>query len=116
MSNSYGYYLPLSEDMFDAVRFLGVEPKKDGVGEQASQKIDRDGTPIWTLSALVKFEGGSPQTETFTWTATQSTAYEVAAIPELTAIKLVGLRGGKWSRSGSDRTDWSFAIDGLDVL
>lgn len=64
----------------------------------------------------MKFQGNRPETETFTLTATAEMAESIAKVPELTPIALTGLMGGKWSKSGSDRTDWSFQVSGFRVL
>jgi hypothetical protein len=48
--------------------------------------------------------------------ATKKVADEIKALEELTPIRLVGLSGGKWSRSDTDRTNWSFQITGLVAL
>lgn len=116
MANNYGYYLPLADTTFESVRFLGITPKYDGVGHDAPQRTDKDGTPLWVVSALVKVIGGRPETELFTLTASHKVANEVASIPELSAVRLVGLAGGKWSRQGSDRTEWSFQVQGVQAL
>ena len=53
---NYGYYLPLSDKLFDSVRFISIEPKTEGIGSDAPQKTDRDGTPLWVITALVKYQ------------------------------------------------------------
>ena len=116
MSARYGYYLPLAETTFEEVRFLGLAPKTEGVGTEATQRRDKDGQPQWVLTALVKYDGGRPETESFTLSASEEDAARAAKVPELTPIALVGLVGGKWSRSGSDRTEWSFQVSGFRVL
>ncbi len=110
---NYGYYLPLSEKLFDSVRFISIEPKTEGLGSDAPQKQDKDGTPVWTLTALVKYQGGSSETENFTIPAGKKLYDQIAEISELAPIRLVGLSGGKWSRSDTDRTNWSFQITGV---
>ena len=113
---NYGYYIPLSEKLFDSVRFISIEPKTDGVGSDAPQKTDKDGTPMWVITALVKYQGGVSETEAFTLPANKKGFDEISAIQELAPIRLVGLSGGKWSRSDTDRTNWTFQITGLAVL
>lgn len=63
---NYGCYLPLWDKLFDSVRFISIEPKTEGIGSDAPQKTDRDGTPLWVITALVKYQGGASETETFT--------------------------------------------------
>lgn len=113
---NYGYYLPLSEKLFESVRFISIEPKTDGIGSDAPQKTDRDGTPLWVITALVKYQGGASETETFTLPANKKGFDEISAIQELTPIRLVGLSAGKWSRSDTDRTTWTFQITGVAVI
>ena len=113
---NYGYYLPLSDKLFDSVRFISIEPKTEGIGSDAPQKTDRDGTPLWVITALVKYQGGASETETFTFPVNKKGFDEISAIQELTPIRLVGLSAGKWSRSDTDRTKWTFQITGLAVL
>ena len=113
---NYGYYLPLSEKLFDSIRFISIDPKFEGINSDAPQKADKDGNPQWVITALVKFQGGASETESFTLPATKKVADEIKALEELTPIRLVGLSGGKWSRSDTDRTNWSFQITGLVAL
>jgi hypothetical protein len=113
MTAPYGYYLPLSEKLFDAVRFLSITPKTEGLGGDGTQKMDKDGTPLWVVSALVKFRGAKQETEVFTLASPNKTAEEISKIVELTPITLVGLCGGKWSRNETDKTSWSFQISGI---
>lgn len=113
---NYGYYLPLSEKLFDSVRFISIDPKTEGVGSDAPQKTDKDGNPLWVITALVKFQGGASETETFTIPAGKKLSDDIKAIEELAPIRLIGLSAGKWSRSDTDRTNWSFQITGLAVL
>ena len=115
MSVQYGYYIPLSESLYESVLFLSISPKLEGPDKSYAQKVDKDGTPAWVITALVKFQGGKPETENFTLVATQKTAEEIAKLKEITPIALVGLSGGKWSKAGSDKTAWSFQINGLQV-
>ena len=115
MSISYPYYLPLSDNLFQGVRFLSITPKKDGIGESATQKIDKDGTPVWVLSALVKYQDAAQETQEFSLTAPRNAMEEIAKIPELTPIGLKGLSGGKWSKATTDKTSWSFQILGITV-
>ena len=116
MSARLGYYLPLADNIFDEVRFLGVSPKMDGLGAAATQKHDKDGTAMWVVSALVKYQGGRPETETFTLAAPAETAATIAKVPELSPIAFTGLHAGKWSKAGSDRTEWTFQVSGFRVL
>ena len=88
---NYGYYLPLSDKLFDSVRFISIEPKTEGIGSDAPQKTDRDGTPLWVITALVKYQGGASETETFTLRANKKGFDEISAIQELTPIRLVGV-------------------------
>lgn len=113
---NYGYYLPLSEKLFDSVRFISIEPKTEGLGSDARQKTNKEGTPLWVITALVKFHGGASETETFTIPANKKSYDEIAGIQELAPIRLVGLSGGKWSKSDSDRTNWTFQITGLAAV
>ena len=112
---NYGYYLPLAANLFDSVRFIDISPKTEGFGSDEVQKKDKDGTPVWEITALVKYQGGKNETETFTLVAGNKDADGIRAIPELTAIKLVGLAGGKWSKAQSDKTSWSFQVSGIAV-
>lgn len=112
MSIQYGYYLPLG-NVFDSARYLSITAKMAGFGSTAEQKQDKGGTPVWTISALVKRGDDPAGMETFSLTAPNKTAEAIAKIPELTPIRLVGLCGGKWAKAGSDRTEWSFQISGL---
>jgi hypothetical protein len=113
---NYGYFLPLAENLFTSVKFLDLSPKTElKFGEQI-QKMTKDGVPQFTLTALVKFAEDKPQTEIFTITQDEKLANQMRNIPELTPIRLIGLRGGKWSRQESDQTTWSFQISGLEVL
>ena len=52
--------------------------------------------------------------ETFSLTAPAKTAEAIAKVAELTPIRLIGLSGGKWAKSGSDRTEWSFQITSIE--
>ena len=113
---NYGYYLPLSPTMFESVRFLSIEGKMEGFGDAEVQKKDKDGTPYWVISALVKYQGSSQEAENFTLIAPMETARKINEIEELTPIKLVGLSGGKWSRADSDKTSWSFQVSGIEVI
>jgi hypothetical protein len=113
---NYGYYLPLHPNTYEAVRFIGIEPKMEGIGENKAQKKDKEGTPIWTVSALVKVPGETQDMETFTLTASNEMAKKIEALEELTAVRLVGLAGGKWSKAITDKTTWSFQITGLEII
>jgi hypothetical protein len=122
MSIQYGYYLPLGP-VFESVRFINIAPKMEGQskeerenGKEAIQKKDKDGNLTWTISAIVKLPGASVETEVFTLVAPQKTADEIAKIPEMTPITLRGLAGGKWSKSDSDKTSWTFQITAIAVL
>ena len=116
MTVSYGYYLPLAENIYQEVRFLDISIKTEGLGAESKQATSKDGTPRWSVAALVKYEGGKQETETFTLTAPQEVAEKINTIPELAPIKLVGLAAGKWSRSATDKTSWSFQINGVEVV
>ena len=116
MSVSYPYYLPLSANIFDSVRFIGLTPKSEGLGSDEKQKTDRNGVPVWVVSALVKFQGGNQETEAFTFIAPNDVASKIKAIEELTPIRLINLSGGKWSKSTTDKTSWSFQIAGVEVI
>ena len=113
---NYGYYLPLHPNTYEAVRFIGIEAKMEGIGENSGQKKDKDGTPVWVVSALVKVPGGSQEMETFTLPASNDIANKIKGIEELTPIRLVGLAGGKWSKSVTDKTTWSFQITSLEII
>jgi hypothetical protein len=63
----------------------------------------------------VKVPGGLFEGETFTLSATKKTAEEIMALKPLTNIKLLGLKGGKWSKTDSVATRWSFLITGIKV-
>ena len=113
---NYGYYLPLSETLFESVCFLELAPKTEGLGADAEQKTDKDGTPLWVLTALVKFQGQKRDTEVFTLAASRKDAEAIKGISELALIRLRGLSGGKWAKAGADKTNWSFSITGIEVL
>ena len=114
MSNiNYGYYLPLGS-VFDSVRFVSISAKMAGFGGTIEQKQDKNGTPVWTVSALVKRGDDPAAMETFSLTAPAKTAEAIAKVAELTPIRLIGLSGGKWAKSGSDRTEWSFQITSIE--
>jgi hypothetical protein len=113
---NYGYFLPLAESTFRSVRFLDLSPKTELVNGQLTPKLTKEGVPQYLLSALVKYEDEKPQTEVFTITLDDKQVNLVRTISELTPIRLIGLRGGKWSRQQSDQTTWSFQITGVEVL
>ncbi len=116
MALNYGYYLPLSTNLYESVRILGIAPKTDLLeGGERQPRKDKNGTPMWVVSALVKFAGSTQETENFTLTAPNDVANKIAQIEELTPIRLVGLSGGKWSRATSDQTAWTFQISGIEV-
>ena len=102
----------LSESNFENVLFLGLAPKADGIEANAPQKIDKEGLPVWTLSALVKAPEGLYEGLTFNLSAPKKMAEEIMTIKDLTPIKLFGLKGGKWSKYDSSETKWSFSITG----
>lgn len=116
MSINYPYYLPLSPALYEAVRFLGISPKTERVEDKEQQKTDKDGTPVWVISALVKFQGRNPETETFTLVASKDVAAKINTIEELTPVRLVGLEGGKWSKSQTDKTSWSFQVSAIELV
>ena len=115
MSIQQTYYLPISETFLETVLYSDLAPKTDGIETNAPQKIDKEGLPVWTLSALVKVPGGLFEGESFTLSATKKTADEIMAIKPLTQIKLLNLKGGKWSKNDSVTTKWSFLISGIKV-
>ena len=109
--------MPLAANTFDSVRFLDITQKIDLLdGGERTQRKNKDGTPMWVVSALVKFQGSPPETENFTLVAPNEVASKYAQIVELAEIKLIGLAGGKWSRTTSDQTAWSFQITGIEVV
>lgn len=105
----------MNETLFESVCFLELAPKTNGLGAGAEQKTDKEGTPVWVLTALVKFQGQKRDTEVFTITASRKDAEAIKATPELTVIKLRGLSAGKWAKAGTDKTNWSFSISGIEV-
>ena len=113
MSIQYGYYLPLG-NVYDSARFVSISAKMTGFGSIVEQKQDKNGTPVWTISALVKRGEESAAMENFTITTSAKTAEAIGKVAELTPIKLVGLSGGKWAKTGSDRTEWSFQISSIE--
>ena len=115
MSIQSTYYLPLLENIFETVLFSDLAPKTEGIEANAPQKIDKEGLPVWTLAALVKVPGGVFEGETFTLSAPKKAAEEIMTLKDLTPIKLLGLKGGKWSKSDSATTRWSFLISGIKV-
>lgn len=117
MTANYGYYLPLLPTLFQSVRFLDISPKNDLLdGGEKTQRKDKSGTPMWVVSALVKFGTSQLETETFTLTAPLDVAQKIKQIQELTPVRLVGLSGGKWSRLTSDQTAWTFQITDVEVV
>lgn len=115
MSIQYGYYLPLG-NVYDSVRFVSITTKMTGFGSTVEQKQDKNGTPVWTISALVKRGDDPAGMEKFSLTASAKTAEAIGKVTELTPIRLVGLSGGKWAKAGSDRTEWSFQVSGIEGL
>ncbi|MBI5161192.1 MAG: hypothetical protein HY996_07255 [Micrococcales bacterium] len=107
--------MPLARDLFQSVRFLDIAPKMEGVGKEEKQAHDKEGTPRWVVSALVRHGETKQETETFTLTAPLAVAEKINEIEELTPIRLRGLAGGKWTRVSSDKTSWSFQIAGVEV-
>ncbi len=114
MSIQYGYYLPVG-NVFDSVRFVSIAVKMTGFGTTAEQKQDKNGTPVWTISALVKRGEEAAGMENFSLTAPAKVAEAIGRVAELTPVRLVGLAGGKWAKAGSDRTEWSFLVIGIEV-
>jgi hypothetical protein len=113
---NYGYFLPIAENLFTSVKFLDLSPKtelKFGVPEV---KLTKEGVPQYVLTALVKFGDEKPQTEAFTIALEDKQVNSYRSIPELSQIRLLGLRGGKWSRQDTDKTSWSFQISAIEVL
>ena len=115
MSILSSYYLLLAEANFEHVLFLGLAPKSDGIEANAPHKIDKDGLPVWTVSALVKAPEGLYEGVTFTLPAPKKLAEEIMTIKDLTPVKLLGLKGGKWTKFDSGETKWSFLISGIKV-
>jgi hypothetical protein len=113
---NYGYYLPLHPNTFETVRFIGLSPKTEGFGPDEKHKTDKNGVPVWVVSALVKVQGGVQEMEVFTLTVPTESANKIKTIEELVPIRLVGLAGGKWSRNQTDKTSWSFQISGVEVI
>lgn len=113
---NYGYFLPLAENLFSSVKFLDLSPKMEIKFGELEPKTTKEGVPQYVLTALVKFGDDKSQTEVFTIALDDKQLNQVRGIPELTPIRLIGLRGGKWSRQESDQTTWSFQISGLEVL
>jgi hypothetical protein len=113
---NYGYYLPLHPNTFESARFIGISPKTEGFGAEEKHKTDKNGVPVWVVSALVKMTGGDQEMENFTLTAPIEAANKIKAIEELASIRLVGLAGGKWSPLQTDKTSWSFQITGIEVI
>ncbi len=113
---NYGYFLPLAETTFSAVRFLDITEKFELKFGQSAPKVDKEGIPQYVLTALVKFGDEKSQTEAFTLSLDDKSLHQLKSIPELTPIRLIGLKGGKWSREDSNQTNWSFQITGLEVL
>jgi len=113
---NYGYYLPLHPNTFESARFLGITPKTEGFGQDEKHKTDKNGVPVWTVSALVKIPGGAQEMENFTLTTPAEFANKIKAIDELTPIRLVGLAGGKWSPLQADKTNWTFQISGIEIV
>ncbi len=116
MSANYPYYLPLSSSLFESVRFLAITAKMEGLGADQTQKKDKDGTPVWQVSALVKLAGQKQETETFSMSGTIEVASKLNTIEELTPVRLVGLSAGKYVKRGSDKTEWSFLISAVEVI
>jgi hypothetical protein len=113
---NYGYFLPLAENIFTSVKFLDLSPKTELKFGERIPKLTKEGIPQFVLTALVKNGEDKPQTEVFTITLDEKIANQFRGIPELTPIRLMGLKGGKWSRQESDQTTWSFQISGIEVL
>ena len=115
MSN-YGYYLPLHPNTFETARFIGITPKTEGFGVDEKHKTDKNGVPVWVVSALVKMAGGVQEMENFSITTPAEVANKIKSIDELAPIRLVGLAGGKWSPLQADKTNWTFQITGVEVV
>ena len=97
MSIQYGYYLPLG-NVYDSVRFVSISAKMTGFGSTVEQKRGEEPAAM----------------ENFSITTSAKTAEAIGKVAELTPIKLVGLSGGKWAKTGSDRTEWSFQISSIE--
>ena len=109
-----GYYLPLAADVFESTHLLGIEARTDGIGETRTQKHTPDGVPVWTLTMLIKRPGSIPEVELFAWATTAANAEQVKNMAPMTAVTLIGLEAGKWSRANSDRTTWTFRVAGVE--
>jgi hypothetical protein len=116
MSINYPYYLPLHASMYESIRFIAITPRLDGYGETQAQKLDKAGTPMWSVTALVRLPGKQSETEVFSLTAPKEVATKLNTIEELTEIRLHGLAGGKYVKTGTDKTEWSFQITGVDLV
>jgi len=115
MSN-YGYYLQLHPNTFETARFIGITPKTEGFGVDEKHKTDKNGVPVWVVSALVKMAGGVQEMENFSITTPAEVANKIKSIDELAPIRLVGLAGGKWSPLQADKTNWTFQITGVELV
>ena len=113
---TYGYYLPLSDNVFDAVHYLGIEAKTEGIGDARTQKHTPEGLPVWTLTTLVNRAGSIPEVEFFTWVGSSSDADHLKALAPMTPVKLIGVEAGKWTRANSDRTTWTFRVAGIEPV
>jgi len=111
---NHGYYLPLAGDVFEAVHYLGIEARTDGIGDARTQKHTPGGLPVWTLTLLIKRGNNIPEVELFTWAAAGQAVEAVKALPPMTPVTLIGLEAGKWTRANSDRTTWTFRVAGLE--
>lgn len=107
---NHGYYLPLAADVFESVHFLGIAPRTDGTGENRTQKQTKDGDPYWTLTLLIKRAGSIPEVELFSMVAPTAAYQQLKNLAPMTQVTLEGLEAGKWSRTGTDRTTWSFRV------
>lgn len=117
MAINYDYYLTGdSELIYSEIRLLDISPKTDGIGEAAKQQSDKDGTPKWVVSALVKYKDNPQQTETFTLVAAESVAEQINKMPDLTPVRLLGFEMGKWTKKDTDKTYWSFQITGVEAV
>jgi len=116
MAIRYGYYTEAPNNFYESVHFLSISPKTHLVEGKTLQQTDRDGTPKWVVSAVVKYGKQPTDTENFTLTAPIEVGDAIKQIRELTPVKLVGLEKGKWAREVGRETYWTFSIKGVEVL
>lgn len=110
------YYLPLSSDTFTSVVFLGIEAKMDGLGDARSHKHTNDGVPVWAITVLTQRGTSIPEVELVSLATDKATADSLTGLNPMTPVHLENLEAGKWSRSGTDTTTWSFRCSGVAPL